>query len=73
VAKLVRLLAKAALWVRIQTSLNGRHKQMSGQYTLECSKYTKKYKKIQKESSEKSYVRMVHLIYERNALMFSHL
>ncbi len=36
----------AALWVRIQTSpknTNGRHKQMSGQHTLACQKYTKKY------------------------------
>ncbi len=32
-----RLLAAAALWVRIQTSLkiqNGRHKQRSGQHTI---------------------------------------
>jgi hypothetical protein len=47
VAKLVaRLLAKtAALWVRIQTSLiiqNGRYKQRSGQYTLDCHKNIQK-------------------------------
>jgi hypothetical protein len=46
VAKLVaRLLATAALWVRIQTSLriqNGPHNQSSGQHTSLPTKYTKK-------------------------------
>ncbi len=45
VAKLVaRLLATAALWVRIQISKiqNGRHKQRGGQHTLaRQKKYTK--------------------------------
>jgi hypothetical protein len=47
VAKLVaRLLATAALWVRIQTFLriqNGPHNQSSGQHTSLPTKYTKKH------------------------------
>jgi hypothetical protein len=43
IAKLVaRLLATAALWVRMQTSLkntNGRHKQRSGQHSSPPKKY----------------------------------
>ncbi len=42
---LARLLATAALWVRIQTSLkntNGRNKQRSGQYTLARQKNIQK-------------------------------
>jgi hypothetical protein len=65
VAKLVvRLLAAASLWVRIQTSLktkNGRHKQRSSQPTLARQKIYKKYLSYTRRISQRCFQKGTHI------------